>query len=114
MTWVGTETGPRQCRQTKLAALSEEAQEGEPKEEMDVDKEDGGKGWNKEVVIVPVYSQHSVIFPVFVIPFPQVNILQKLWFSIGRAWFGVPYPRVHCQGDEITRKNTWHLTNSIY
>ena len=65
MPWVGTETGPRQCRQTKLAALSEEAQEGEPKEEMDVDKEDGGKGWNKEVVIVPVYSQHSVIFPYF-------------------------------------------------
>lgn len=49
----------------------EEAQEGEPKEEMDVDKEDGGKGWNKKVVNVPVYSQHHVIFPIFAIPFPK-------------------------------------------
>ena len=52
------------CYAARIEIRSEEAQEGEPKEEMDVDKEDGGKGWNK-------YSQHHVIFPIFVIPFPQ-------------------------------------------
>jgi hypothetical protein len=59
------------CYAARIEIRSEEAQEGEPKEEMDVDKEDGGKGWNKKVVNVPVYSQHHVIFPIFVIPFPQ-------------------------------------------
>ena len=59
MTWVGTETDEASCAAALIEVRSEEAQEGEPKEEMDVDKEDGGgKGWNKEVVIVPVYSQH--------------------------------------------------------